>query len=89
MVITVNHPIILMPKKSREVHEKEGKSTIRHELGGTISQYLDRDHLIVPYELKCVQRGNKIVGVMTPWAWPPIEYLIWFRLGRVKRERGA
>jgi hypothetical protein len=27
MVISINHLIILMPKKSREVHEKEGKST--------------------------------------------------------------
>jgi hypothetical protein len=27
MVISINHLMILMPKKSREVHEKEGKST--------------------------------------------------------------
>jgi hypothetical protein len=27
MIITINHPIVWMPIKSREVHEKEGKST--------------------------------------------------------------
>jgi hypothetical protein len=28
MVISINHLMILMPKKSSEVHEKEGKSTV-------------------------------------------------------------